>query len=343
VFIALAAGGGRAVAQSPAIDITIDLPQFGEQRIQSIRRSAAQGAALLGDWFPPAPPPFTVATSLPGTHWIAPERGAEIEHAIVRAYARELWGASGDRFREAVAEYTAAMAVHHTPGPVQVHVERFFGGLIPFPVRQLSLTSRRAGEWPALRYFGPPDHLDREVDRWLRSLTTLERYVGWPAFQQALAALHGSEATPERLQQVLGARTGRDMGSMFALLEKDDVDYAIAGFTSAPVEGGRYRTEVHVRRAGSGMMALPVAIRFSNGEEVRDWIAGSGEDTVLHYDSPVRAEWASVDPDAWLIVDRNRRNNTRKLEPQVEAVGIRLALNWMAWLQGAMLAWTAVL
>jgi hypothetical protein len=52
---------------------------------------------------------------------------------------------------------------------------------------------------------------------------------------------------------------------------------------------------------------------------------------------------ASVDPYAVLVFDANRENNTRVLQPRVNRIGIRIALNWMVWLQDALLAYTALL
>jgi hypothetical protein len=44
-----------------------------------------------------------------------------------------------------------------------------------------------------------------------------------------------------------------------------------------------------------------------------------------------------------LVIDTNRENNTRGMINWTNRIGLRLALNWMTWLQDAMLASTAIL
>ena len=62
---------------------------------------------------------------------------------------------------------------------------------------------------------------------------------------------------------------------------------------------------------------------------------------VYHASTP--AVLASVDPYAVLVFDANRENNTTDLQPRINRIGVRIALNWMVWLQDAVLAYTAVL
>jgi hypothetical protein len=51
---------------------------------------------------------------------------------------------------------------------------------------------------------------------------------------------------------------------------------------------------------------------------------------------------ATVDPDTMLLLDDDRDNNTIVRDAPVSPLGIRLALHWMAWLQNAMLSYTAL-
>jgi hypothetical protein len=278
---------------------------------------------------------------------------------VLRDIAMQLWteGAS-DPFRSAIAEYSAAMAIHRSLANEHVHVERFFDDAIPYAVRQVALTPRGSDLRPRLRYFGPERLVDPDMDRWLRSLATAERYLGWPALQLALAELRtGGTITSARLQAVLGAQTGRDLEWLFAMFDRRErLDYAVVEFSSVPSAGNRFETTVKVARLGPGVMAgtnqpradgpahsLPVMIRFEDGSETRDWIDGRDQQTILRYDSVAPARLASVDPDALLMLDADRANNTRTIGTTRDEGGLRLAFNWMSWLQDAMLACTAVI
>jgi hypothetical protein len=62
------------------------------------------------------------------------------------------------------------------------------------------------------------------------------------------------------------------------------------------------------------------------------------------YDRPERAVSAEADPDGVLLLDVNRTNNSRTLEP-LSAAGPKAAtkwsLKWMVWLQDHLLSWSA--
>ena len=136
-------------------------------------------------------------------------------------------------------------------------------------------------------------------------------------------------------------------------------DYAVTGLTSEPaVDGSGFVTNVSLRRHGDGIFAgtsepltgrlmaarsLPVAIGFDDDTEVRDWWDGRDEEVVLTYTSASRAAWASVDPEAFLMLDDNRANNTLRLSRPFHPTGARLAMNWLVWLQDVMLSYTGFL
>jgi hypothetical protein len=52
---------------------------------------------------------------------------------------------------------------------------------------------------------------------------------------------------------------------------------------------------------------------------------------------------ATVDPDLMLLLDVNRGNNAIVRDAPLAPLGIRLALNWMTWLQNTVLSYTAIL
>ena len=62
----------------------------------------------------------------------------------------------------------------------------------------------------------------------------------------------------------------------------------------------------------------------------------------LIYSARAAAVAATIDPDAMLLLDEDRDNNTIVRHKPVSRLGIRLALHWLAWLQNAMLSYTAL-
>jgi len=206
-----------------------------------------------------------------------------------------------------------------------------------------------------------------EAQRMALALHTLERYLGWPAMQQALQALQArwraGFAGTEDLAAIVSEQRGRDVRWFFdeALRFGARFDYGIRAFGSEPSGSGsalEYQTRVSLRRYGDGVFAgtaeakagpyasarsLPVVTRFSDGTVVEDWWDGRLPDLDLTYRGRSRAISASVDPDAMLLLDADRANNTRAPEAGLTSTGARLAAHWLLWLQDVMLVTTALL
>jgi hypothetical protein len=112
-------------------------------------------------------------------------------------------------------------------------------------------------------------------------------------------------------------------------------------------------TTVTISRRGSGRFAIgdeendrdasmPLRVRFADGSEVREYFDGAAPSTSRVFSAPTAAIAATVDPDAMLLLDDDRDNNTIVRAAPVSRLGIRLALHWMAWLQNTMLSYTAL-
>jgi hypothetical protein len=185
--------------------------------------------------------------------------------------------------------------------------------------------------------------------------------VGWPALQATLRAFVERSAgrTPalQDLTAVLSEQRGADMTWFFDQAVRVDgrIDYAVVNLASVQAASAGWETTVDVRRLGEATFdgtsvpraaasarSLPVMVRFADGSEITEWIDGRDREWRFEYSSASPAVLASVDPDAILLIDADRTNNTRTLDPPLHIVGLRLAFNWLAWLQDAMLACTAV-
>ena len=74
-----------------------------------------------------------------------------------------------------------------------------------------------------------------------------------------------------------------------------------------------------------------------------DWWDGRLADLELTYEGPSRAVATSVDPEAVLLLDADRSNNSRTALPAMTEAGARLVASWIVWLQDIMLGSTALL
>ena len=295
--------------------------------------------------------------------------------AIARQYALAL--ASGDSndawFAEGLASYLATRAIHEIFEGRYFLTLRYFGGHVPHSLRAILMSPNPLDPRPrvvdlpevveprdAPWRLAHGDDLDR-AHRVTIALHTLERFIGWPALQAALRAFFESDAGASRTLHdfvaVLSEQRGSDLTWFFeqALRAGAEFDYAVTDFISA-ASGDRWAVTAGVRRLGEATFdgtilprsagpahSLPVIVRFADGSEVTEWIDGRDREWRFEYSAASPGRLASVDPNTILIGDADRANNTRVLDAPANPVGVRLAFNWLAWLQDAMLTCTALL
>jgi hypothetical protein len=85
-----------------------------------------------------------------------------------------------------------------------------------------------------------------------------------------------------------------------------------------------------------------VSIRFEDGTSLVESWNGRDATVDLEYASASPAVLASVDPDATLLLDADRSNNTRNLRREVHVNGVRETLSWLVWLQDLVLTYSAL-
>ena len=253
--------------------------------------------------------------------------------------------------------YTSARAIHQLLEGSNFQTARFFGGVVPFPLRSVLLSPPVADPRPRVWRFedlDPPP--GDEVRRAVKALQTFERYVGWPTLLEAisrmrLAARHDADALIAALSEVRGTNL-RPL--VMECLRADAVfDYSLDGLTSMPGAAGLTETTVTITRRGNGRFAvhheggdsdrtMPVRVRFADGAEVRDVFDGAAPSVTLVYSTKTAAVSAAVDPDVMLLLDVSRQNNAIVRDAPLAPLGLRLALHWLAWLQNAMLTYTSL-
>jgi hypothetical protein len=276
-------------------------------------------------------------------------------------------------FAEGLAGYFATRAVHESFEGRYYLTVRYFGGYVPHSIRAIVMSPNPLDPRPRVARLpdvvepaDAPWRLARGADldranRLTMAMHTLERFIGWPALQATLRAFVERTAgrTPalQDLTAVLSEQRGADMTWFFDQAMRVDgrIDYAVGNLASVQSASAGWETTVDVRRLGEATFdgttlpraaatarSLPVMIRFADGSEITEWIDGRDREWRFEYSSASPAVLASVDPNAILLIDADRTNNTRTLHPPLHIVGLRLAFNWLAWLQDAMLTCTAV-
>jgi hypothetical protein len=295
-------------------------------------------------------PGFAVTSS----RWLSTPHDPVFERrllaALAQQYALSIGPPANTRapFEEGLALYLGARLIRDQLHSRNFETPRFFGGFIPFPLLSL-LNSLKPEDPRPTMLRGDGATPDASAERFAAALQTFERHIGWPAFQQVLeqfvSRFRGRVATPGDLAAVASEVTGRDLSTFFEQGILDEgFDYAIGELRNERA-GGEYTVTVVVRRIGAAppVVSVPLLVRFADGSEVIERLSARDGEQTFSFRGPSPAVLASVDPDAVLLVDRDRQNNTKAIDQPVNRIGVRLALNWMVWLQDAMLAYTALL
>jgi hypothetical protein len=110
--------------------------------------------------------------------------------------------------------------------------------------------------------------------------------------------------------------------------EEDEPDDA-----QADDEEKIYRTEVVVARLGDGRFPVDVVLVFKDGEEIRETWDGQDRWKMFVVERPSKLEYAEVDPDRVLMLDRNHSNNSKLRKPQGKLPAVSWGSKWMLWFQ----------
>jgi len=337
--------------------VVLNVPLFAQE--PRVTAAAQAALTLMRDWFGPLNRPTgAVPVRLP---WLAPARDQQTERLVIDGIVRDYWTDQSvplSEFGEIVVAYVSAQAIHQQLEGSNFETVRFFGGSVPFPLRSVLLSPPVADPRPRVWRFDDPGHmLTREMARGVRALQTIERYVGWPAMLETLSALRAagpSQLSAESFGEQLSQIRGTDMRFLINECFRPDAtyDYAVAALKSEPGAPGLMETTVTIVRAGTGRFALeddgesdaamPMMVRFADGSEFRDLFDGAAPSATMVYSAKSAAVSAIVDPDAMLLLDVNRDNNAIVRDAPTSKLGIRLAMHWLAWLQNAMLSYTAL-
>jgi hypothetical protein len=300
-----------------------------------------------------------------GTRWLMPAGTADPEDVVIHETGHQFfYGIVGsNEFENAWMDEginTFAEARVMDARQATYYSQRYFGGFIPFVFRDIRLDrehmwNRLAGyrraattdrqSTPSYRYYPATGGLItyNKTALWLN---TMERWLGWPTVQRTLSTFfvrwQFKHPTPEDFFHIANDVAGRDLSWYFDQVYRGSstFDYGIQELRSAADGGGRFRTEVVVRRYGDATFPIDVRTTFDDGEQVTEHWDGRERWQLYVYERTAKARTAEADPARVLLLDVNETNNSRTLRPQGEAAATKWSLKWMVWLQDCLLSWS---
>jgi hypothetical protein len=353
----------ESAARSPMAIAVVAKDGAGD-RVATLAAEGKRALALLDDWLGPLNIPALTIVDLPWnsrlagsshpgivtvrSRWISPVRDRALERELIAGLTRQYWTDRGS-FNEGVILYTGGRAIDTLLEGSQFHSDRYVGGFLPFPLRSLALSPSARDARPRLRRYDELDGADAAAHRAARALEVAERYLGWPAMQQALSVFRGQgTGSLADFIGIASAQRGHDVSWLFSDSMREDAmfDYALSGLDSKPsTASGQFDVRVTIERRGDAVFArsLPVETRFADGTAIRDrWDARQPQAT-LDYVSASPAIAAAIDPDLTLILDEARANNVISVQARSwNRLALKLACDWAIWLQSAMLAYSGI-
>jgi len=313
-----------------------------------------------------------------GTRWLAPDGTGDPEAVTVHEAGHQFFYGivASNEFEHAWLDEGinswAEARVMFEEYPEQALTLRFFGGFVPWVIRDALLTREVHGNGmpgyrmfatsdvpatPSWRYF-PGSGARITYSKTALWLHTLERHIGWERMQQGLSRYFErhrfSHPEPDDFFAAINDAAGQDLTWFFDQVYRSSrvFDYAIgqltttrsgprgfvgdgdrAVFSTGERHEGPWRTEVVVRRIGDGIFPVDVLVTFEDGTTARERWDGRDRWTLLVFERPSPAVSAVVDPDHVLLLDVNLTNNSETRRPRAAEAARHWAGRWWIWLQ----------
>jgi hypothetical protein len=299
-----------------------------------------------------------------GSRWIAPADVTVPEGVTVHEAGHQFWYGivASNEFEhawmdEGLNTFSTARTIAEDGMPTY-RVQRYFSDFVPWVFRDIPV--RRETDGNRLAGYREVAEADAQATRTYRYwpgsasaitynktalwLNTLERHLGWPVLQKAMATYFERwkfrHPKPDDFFRVVNEVSGQDLTWFFdeAHRSSNVFDYGLQAFTSERI-GNRYRTIVVARRFGEAIFPVDVVTTFRDGSEARERWDGRERRRIYAYERPAEALTARVDPDRVLLLDVNYTNNSQTLEPRTDEAALKWSLKWMVWLQDLMLTY----
>jgi hypothetical protein len=299
-----------------------------------------------------------------GTRWLQPGHVGDPEDVAIHEAGHQFWyGIVGTNefenawMDEGINTFSEARVLDAW---LSTHIElRYFGTFIPWTIGDMVRDReifwnryagfRRAPKGDAqstqsFRYY-PATGGVTTYNKTALWLNTMERWLGWPTVQRILSTQFARgkfrHPAPQEFFAIANEISGRDLAPFFDQVYRGSnvFDYGIQDLRSDR-EGDRYRTMAVVRRYGEATFPVDVRVTFENGERVTEHWDGVDRWHLYSYDRASKALSAEVDPGNVLLLDVNRLNNSRTLQPHNLAAATKWSSKWMVWLEDHLLSWS---
>ena len=300
-----------------------------------------------------------------GSRWLAPRDATVPESVTIHEAGHQFfYGVVGSNeaehawMDEGINQYAQGRVIEAIDHPNRLAL-RFFGGLVPWVVRDVHLqratdvnrlntfrlnAEAEAQSSPSYRYW-PGTSVAITYDKTALWLHTLERHLGWPVMQRVLSTYYERwkfrHPTPDDFFRILNEVSGQDLTWFVDQVHRSSnaFDYGVQDVVNQTLDEGLFRTTVIVRRFGEATFPVDVVTTFANGEQVTERWDGIDRRAVYVYEKPARAAVVEVDPRRVLLLDVNYVNNSRMAQPRSDDAALRWAAAWMTWLQDLMLTY----
>jgi hypothetical protein len=353
LVIATATSAAAQVSPAPSIpSIRITLAPSQEEWRAPLMEAAQQAASIAREWLGPHPTgAVEIAVTLPfwqgpGAMWA--ER--QVAATVIRSWwPQPLTDQHAELLLDGFARYLQGHAIEqlfdqrHLRRAYRAESVEYFGGQVIW-------------SFPSLRRVRLPDENDRQA----AVFSTLERWLGEPGLQAAMAEvakLPRGGITGNAVMNTISAAAGQDLGWVFTpAADEAPIDYAVTHLTSAPGSCGSpcFDTSVTVARHGPMAItgrstpriggfqsgdALLLRVAFADGSQSDARWDGRDQSRLFRFQGPSPAIAASLDPDRIVATDQNFLNNS-VVRPVTTNVPVRKWMaRWMVWMQNTILTY----
>lgn len=364
--------------------VSIHLAPHHEHYRPRVEAAARESVTRFQEWLGPPPPGMMlvdressagppdagvhVALDLP---WRSAPSTMDVEAMVAFGMARAWWpGWTRDATARPVADglawylqsrITAVLfsAGFRQPGHSAESIQ-YFGGTIPWVFPTLVRSPWTAG----LGRHVPPD-ADVLTSRVALAFGTIERLVGWPAVEAALAALApraiAGPMTPREIDQVMSSAVGYPLSWLLEPARQGRrFDYALDAVTTVPCDGRPcWRTTVVLASRGDAAFsgansdgtdgpyeqgdALVVLLRFDGGTEATARWDGRASSRTFEFESATPPVEVQLDPAGLLLLDPNVLDHSWRAEANTSVPLTKWIAWWLLWMQDAILSQTALI
>lgn len=258
---------------------------------------------------------------------------------------------------EGITTYYESRIIDHFYGPKHSTVDFLgfhYGGMESHRVGYLSMPNPKIAsnalaswEFPEGAY-GPITYAKSST--WLR---TLEGLVGIETMDAIMKTFferwkfrHPSgrdfiEVVNEVVRKNHGQRFGENMDWFFdqVLYGTAMCDYQVASISNRPVSAPTgmdyFESKVVLHRLGEITLPAEVLIHFENGDRIVKYWDGKARSYEFSFRSSVRVDWAVIDPDHKIYLDKNFINNSYTLKGEKAGIWKYVGMFFL-WLQNVL-------